>query len=494
MPQFKILGRGELKKMKFMKLSVKMIITLTLFLSLLTIPSLLQVKAADISGGIQNEYTYEEVVFITGKPIKFTGTSKNVKITESESKGKLTETYKITLTGPNGEKLSRNFTYVSEVTNYDQIGQSTVNGEVTKYSESITVGDVTYNLSDYQLSKGNITDKRPASDYYSGNALARKTYTTVAKKGVPSETIVVDVDSRNVGYENFWGATDTQITETHITYSNGSIGYVKNRLSTTKSRVLNYEENAASLSSFYGGYAVISTANALSEYTYDLPWYGKGTIELNLENMPRIERLIVPKFRDLSVHWAKSEIEKLYSLGIFDDQSNFFSPNTPMQRYDFSVAVGKAVDLRVLEDDKKSKNTASIFSDVKRTAKDYNYLVSAVEKGIINGTSQKKFDPNGNLTREQAAVILIRALGLEPKAPDPNYKTHFKDDSKISNYARDAIYVISDLGLMSGDQTGKFNPKQKLTRAEAAAILVRFLKYLEDDLSQNYRDDILFYE
>ena len=68
-----------------------------------------------------------------------------------------------------------------------------------------------------------------------------------------------------------------------------------------------------------------------------------------------VERLIVPKFRDLSSHWAKADIEKLYSLGILDEQSNFFSPNTPMQRYDFAIAIGKAVDLRVLQEDEKVK-------------------------------------------------------------------------------------------------------------------------------------------
>lgn len=457
------------------------------------IPGAVSAETVDIYGGVKNEYSYEEVVFITGRPIVFTGTSKNVVITEKESKGKLTETFKLTLLGPNGEKLTRSFTYVSEVTNYDQIGQSTANGEVAKYSEKIVIGDVTYTLSDYQLSKGKVTDKRPASDYFSGNALSRKTYTTKATRTTPSQTVVMNIDSRNVGYENFWGATETQITEYEYIYDNGSIGYVKNRVSTAKSRVLNYEENAASLGSFDGGYAVISNANSISEYTYDLP-YLDGSIDLKNEYMPRVERLIVPKFRDLSAHWAKDEIEKLYSLGILDDQSNFFSPNTPMSRYDFAIALGKAIDLRVLED-KKKKTAPSIFKDIKRTAKDYNYLVSAVEKGVIKGTSQGIFTPYGSLTREQAATILIRALGLESKAPDPSYKTNYKDDRKISDYARDSVYVAGELGLMNGDgNTGKFNPKSTLTRSQASAIIVRFLQYLEDDLKQNYRDDILFFE
>lgn len=453
-----------------------------------------EANTIDLNGGVKNENTYEEYVFLTGVPIKFTGTNKNVSVSVSEKKGQLTETYKLTLTGANGEKLARQFTYAYDVTNYDQIGQSTATGEVTKYTEKVTIGNKTYTLTDYQFSKSAVTDKRPASDYFSGNALARKTYSV--KNGKNTDEITIHVDSRNEGYENFWGATETQITEYEMIFEDGSIGTVKNRVSSSKSRTLNYEENASSLSSFYGGYVVNSAADIISEYDYKLP-KKSGTVSLNLKMMPRVERLIVPKFRDLSSHQAKDAIEKLYSLGILEDQSNFFSPNTPMQRYDFTIAIGKAIDLRVLEDTEKrgKKAPASIFNDVKRTTKDYNYLESAVKKGVITGITPTKFDPDGFLTRQQAAAILVRALGLEGKAPDPGYQTNYRDDAKITDYARDAVYVVSELGLMTGDSvTGNFNPKGKLTRAQASLIMMRFLEYLENDLKQNYRDDILFFD
>lgn len=449
-------------------------------------------QSIDLTGGIKNEYDYEEYIFITGKPILFKGTDKNVSVSVKENKGKLTETYKFTLTGPSGEKLTRNFTYTYDVTNYDQIGQSAANGTVTKFTEKIVIGSTTYTLVDYQLSKSTITDKRPASDYYSGNANARKTY-TMDKAGI--NRITVTVDSRNTGYENFWGATETQITESAIEYPNGTEGYVKNSVSTTKSRTLEYTENDASLASFNGNYRTISSSDTISEYEYDLP-LTKGVVELNIENMPRIEMLKIPKFRDLSTHWARENIEKLYSLGILDDESNFFSPNTPMLRYEFAIAIGKAIDIRVFEDTtKKSKIPAkSVFNDVSRTTKGYNYLSAAVDKGVIKGINSTNFSPNSSLTREQAVTILVRALGLENKAPDPGYVTEYGDDHRISDYARDSIYVATELGLLSGVGNNLFNPKGTLTRAQSSAIIERFLQYLEADLKQNYRDDILFFD
>ncbi len=84
-------------------------------------------------------------------------------------------------------------------------------------------------------------------------------------------------------------------------------------------------------------------------------------------------------------------------------------------------------------------------------------------------------------------------MGLEGKAPDPGYSTSYKDDNKISDYSRDGVYVVTQLGIMNGSE-GNFKPQDTLTRAQAAAIIERFLQYLENDLKQNYRDDILFFE
>ncbi|QDP99595.1 S-layer homology domain-containing protein [Lysinibacillus fusiformis] len=470
---------------------------LVVFVIVANIPVDASAASTETTGAVKNEYTYEEAVFITGTPIVFKGTSKDIKITQKESKGKLTETYSLKLTASNGATLTRSIAYESDVVDYATIGQKTSNGVVKKYSEKIAVGNITYNLVDFQFSQGTVTDNRAASDYFSGNVISRKTYAyqTGTGKNAKKNTVTVDTDSRHVGYENFWGATETQITESIYTYSDGKTSHVKNRLSTSKSRVINYEENPASLASFDGGYAVVSEKDVISEYTYDLSSGAKGTVDLDTEFMPTIERLIIPKFRDLTNHYAKDAIDKLYSLGIYTDASNFFSPNTPMKRIDFTVAIGKAVDLRVMEEKKTKKTTTtSVFKDVKRTVKDYPYIESAVNKGIIKGVTSEYFKPDNALTRAQAAAIFVRALGLENKAPDPGYITKFVDDAQIPNYSRDGIYIVNELGLMTGDPvTGKFNPNQPLTRAQASVMLDRFLNYLENDLKQNYRDDVLFF-
>jgi len=444
----------------------------------------------DVNGGVMNEYEYEEVFFLTGFPIRFSG---KAVVTENDNKNTMTRTYRFTLTSPSGDKLTRNINYAANVTEHQEKGQKTAQFSVKSYSEKVTVGKDSYTLADYQFSEGMVTDLRVASSFYSGNTVGRKIYKHAIAADKKEQQITVNLNGRNMGYKNFWGATETQLMDTEIVTPQGS-AFVTSKASDSKSRVLQYEPFDPSLSSFSGGHAVISSADMNSEYTYNIPFgAGRGSIKLEKKNTPKIERLIVPKFRDLNGHQAKDEIEKLYSLGIFDESSQFFSPNTPMTRYQYTVGILKAVDTRVLETPKKSSTARKpIFKDLSVKEPDYMFIESAVEQGIINGATPDKFNPDGALTRVQAVAILVRALGMEGRAPSPGFKTHYADDDKIGSWAKDSVYVATQIGLINGNTSNRFNPNQKLTRAQAALMTSRFLDFLENDLKQNYRDDVLF--
>ena len=273
--------------------------------------------------------------------------------------------------------------------------------------------------------------------------------------------------------------------------------FVTSKVSDSKSRVLQYEPHDPSLSSFTGGHAVISKSNMIGEYTYDIPYgSGKGTVHLNKEMVPKIERLIVPKFRDISKHWAKDNIQRLYSLGVFDENTQFFSPNTPMKRYQYTVGVLKAVDIRVLEQPKKSKVPTK--TDFQRFECQRSRLPLSLKVQLKKESSPAlrliQFNPDGPITRVQAVAILVRALGMEGRAPSPGYRTNYVDNHKIPAWGKDSVYVATELGLIYGDERNRFNPNAPLTRAQSAALIVRFLDFLESDLKQNYRDDMLFFD
>ena len=243
---------------------------------------------------------------------------------------------------------------------------------------------------------------------------------------------------------------------------------------------LRYSDNEANFSSFNGGYMRVINEEIVSKYEYDIPWTDedgqdnwrrkRGTLYLSKEMVPKIERLIVPKFRDLGGHWAENYINKLYSLDVFDEVTTFFIPDVPMTRVEFTKAIIRSCDIRPAQDSKKragrkdKEPEISPFIDVDIEDSNYTYIKNGVEKGIIEGISKDEFAPKNSLTRAQAATIIIRALGFENKAPTPGYITSFADDRLIPLWAKDSIYIAREIGLLQGDQLNRVNPNEKLTK------------------------------
>ena len=100
--------------------------------------------------------------------------------------------------------------------------------------------------------------------------------------------------------------------------------------------------------------------------------------------------------------------------------------------------------------------------------------LAAVKSGIIQG-DDKKFSPNSQLTRQDAAVILFRVI--QKKGLNMFKQGSFGDEAEISEYALDAVKSMSGAGLVSGYE-GKFNPKNNITRAETAQMVYNVMKFL----------------
>ena len=458
-----------------------------LFIFLFATSAVVDAAPPDFFGGVHNEFEYEEYVFVAGYPIKFKGT---FDIRTQERNGRITHSYRMNLTSPHG-KLTRNVTYVTNIVQREDKGQTISQTEVTSYNERIDILDETYTLVDYQISKAEVADNRPAADYYSGNVVGRKVYSL---KSNSLERVNVHFSGKNVGYHNFWGATETQSIDFEYETPVGH-GTVRSITSNSKKKYLQYQKHEPALSSFTGGHVSISEQGMVSQYQYDFP-VEKGTVTLKKDMVLQIERYIVPKFRDLEGHWAKDNIEKLYSLDILEENSSFFSPDIPMTRYQFTAAIMRAADVRVLEpptNPRQVNQRNAIFPDLDTRDPNYKYIESAVNKGIVKGVTPTEFRPNDKLTRAQAITIIIRALGLENRAPTPGYQTSYNDNHLIPYWAKDSIYVATEIGLITGDQNKRVNPNHAMTRAEASTMIIRFLSFLERDLQRDYREMIINY-
>ncbi|MEK5230401.1 S-layer homology domain-containing protein [Lysinibacillus sp. FSL K6-0232] len=116
----------------------------------------------------------------------------------------------------------------------------------------------------------------------------------------------------------------------------------------------------------------------------------------------------------------------------------------------------------------KAEAATSPFKDIDQYSDHYNDILKLHSQGVINGFSDNTFRPDLNVTRGQAAKMLVAALKLDTKnVQDPYYK----DVPKSSEYYR-AVAALQDAGIMSGYSNGTFMPNEVMTRGELAKIIV----------------------
>jgi hypothetical protein len=114
-----------------------------------------------------------------------------------------------------------------------------------------------------------------------------------------------------------------------------------------------------------------------------------------------------------------------------------------------------------------------LYHDDAETARYASYAVMAAntQYGIMKGDEQGYFRPAAHITREELAVVLAKALKLEPI----DVKTSKFKDIQPNGWSSGAIEAVAQAGLMSGEENGEFHPLRPISREQLAATLVRAL-------------------
>lgn len=182
-------------------------------------------------------------------------------------------------------------------------------------------------------------------------------------------------------------------------------------------------------------------------------------------------------FNDIKGHKNQGAIEELAARNIINGKTeNNFEPNSTMTRAEYAAIITKALGI--------SNKGHIIFDDVLPTDWYYDYISAAYSYGIITGVSETEFNPGGNITREEAAVMTSRAAKLcgmdfNPGALNSrDILAEFPDYIKISAWATDALAFCYDEGILS-KEVYEINPKEYVTRAEIADMLYNML-YLSE--------------
>jgi len=182
-------------------------------------------------------------------------------------------------------------------------------------------------------------------------------------------------------------------------------------------------------------------------------------------------------FKDTAKHWASEAIKDMASRMILSGVGNdSFKPASDMTRAEFAAILVKALGLATV------KPEQSAFSDVSSRDWYYDAVHTAVRYGLIGGYGNGRFGPNDKTTREQAMVIIAKAMTLAgmdfapDKAEAKRLLSRFGDSAQASAWALDGIARAVNSGIISGQLGDQLAPKAYMTRAEIAVAVRRLLQ------------------
>ena len=192
------------------------------------------------------------------------------------------------------------------------------------------------------------------------------------------------------------------------------------------------------------------------------------------------ETLPAGVYTDTKDNWARDAIQAMSQAGYLSGYSdNTFKPSAQITREQAAAIYGKVLQHNLNEQelaDIVTKESATSYSDVEadRWSNSAIKLVSAA--GVMQGTSKTAFTPSKTMNREEfvaSAASLAKKLNIT--TPVKTEKVTFKDEDSISlDYVADINYM-AERGIVASGATENFNPKQPVTRAQAAIILNRML-------------------
>lgn len=166
--------------------------------------------------------------------------------------------------------------------------------------------------------------------------------------------------------------------------------------------------------------------------------------------------------------WYWDAVNYVTDKNLFKGTDKGFEPDSTMTRAMLVTVIHR------LDGESETADNVS-FADV---SADMWYAQSvnwASSNNIVNGITEESFNPDGNITREQLAVILYRYASYKGYNTEcDNDITSYSDYKDISSYATDAIRYAVSIGVMNGRTSDTLAPLDSVTRAEVATMLMRF--------------------
>lgn len=228
------------------------------------------------------------------------------------------------------------------------------------------------------------------------------------------------------------------------------------------------DEDNALMSMEYMG-VIISNEKQIPDYTdhgEQKPEVPEEPEEPEVPEVPEVPE--APAFGDVVANsWYEDSVNFMVEQGLMNGVGN--------GRFNPTGNVTRAMLVTILYRAEGEPSVAGLPNPFTDVPQDWytDAVIWAANEGIVTGVKPDRFNPKGNITREQIATILYRYEG-SPEAPDT--LPPFADNRQISTYAlRPMNWAISE-GLINGVGGGFLAPGNTATRAQIATILARYLQ------------------
>jgi len=173
--------------------------------------------------------------------------------------------------------------------------------------------------------------------------------------------------------------------------------------------------------------------------------------------------------------WAADWVSEARAAGVLlgdgDSRAAQFQPKRGVTRAEFVAALVRAMGGKLTAVMQPS-GAAAAFKDVAADAWYADEVTAAAQAGLVAGVASGQFAPDAQLTREQAAMLLTRALTLD----SAGVALLFKDADQVAKGAMPSVQAVLRKGWMTLQDDGTFLPKMTVTREQAAVIAVRLLR------------------
>ncbi|GEM_PF-3953069 len=180
-------------------------------------------------------------------------------------------------------------------------------------------------------------------------------------------------------------------------------------------------------------------------------------------------RTVTP-FTDVRLaDWFYEYVSFAYRYGLMEGINSYqFAPDATATR-------AMVVQILYRMSGEPAVSYGSGFTDVASNAWYADAIAWAAKNNIVNGTGAATFDPNAPVTREQFATMLYRYARYRGfnTSLTANILSYY-DVNQVSEYAFEALQWACAEGIVNGTSTGYLTPQGNATRAQLAAMLMRF--------------------